>query len=399
MRDDYGKIIEISKHLQDNPESQSNALWIDKDTWTEETVPMRPWVAGGYLLRGSVTVISGAGAAGKSMLALGYAIALANGRRWGRFEPTAECKISIYNVEDDRDEQRRRISAALRQHDLRPAWTVGRIIRIGAVDTGTLFELDQVGIVETKAMEELRSHLEDFHPDVLIVDPLIEMHSAEENDNTALRMVVAQLRALAVRYAMAIVVLHHSRKGIPSPGDVDSVRGASAIGNAARIVLTVCVMTSEEATELNISDDIRWRFFRVDGAKSNYAPPREAEWYERVDYTLDNGEVVAAAVPWSAPGGRASPETAISLLAAIANGAGHKLPWSPRISEEARSISSVMHTMGITTKGDQKKALSLIFAGGVVTAAFREPGRSSSRAPLKGLRTQKGEPADVEWLE
>ena len=53
--------------------------------------------------------------------------------------------------------------------------------------------------------------------------------SSEENDNTALRAVIAKFRELAVKHNIAVVILHHTRKGgSASPGDPDIARGASA---------------------------------------------------------------------------------------------------------------------------------------------------------------------------
>ena len=42
-------------------------------------------------------------------------------------------------------------------------------------------------------------------------------------------------------------------------------------------------------------------YVRLDDAKQNYSAIGEARWFEKVVYTLDNGEAVAAAVPWTAP--------------------------------------------------------------------------------------------------
>lgn len=394
--DRTGRIIRLSDRRADDGAAE-NAIWIDQDGWDEQTLPVRPWIAGGYLLKGSVTVLSGAGSAGKSMLALGYAIALGKGELWGRFAPVEPCRVSVYNVEDDKLEQRRRLSAALRQHDLTPAWTANRIARIGPTDVGTLLEFDSAGLLETPAMNALREHLSTFKPKVLIVDPLVELHSAEENDNTSLRTIIAKFRALAIEFEMAIVILHHSRKGIPTPGDPDTLRGASSIVGAARIVLTVCVMSTDEALELGISATSRWRFFRVDGAKSNYAPPREAEWYERVDYTLDNGEIVAAAVPWQPKLVTASPELLMQAELLVGKGSAYG-PWSPKLGKDARSFANALRQLGVSDHKGQQTMLDQLFVHGVVVASFRRDRHSAREAP-QGLRTAAGEPSSVAWVD
>ena len=107
------------------------------------------------------------------------------------------------------------LSAALRQFNATP-WDIReRIVRVGPGGVGTLFEVDPDTrrIRETPAMQALRRLLHQHTPDVLIVDPLAELHTSEENDNGAMRAVAASFRALAVEFNMAVIIAHHTRKG------------------------------------------------------------------------------------------------------------------------------------------------------------------------------------------
>jgi hypothetical protein len=279
-------------------------IWTNAKAWSEADIPPRPWIAPGYLIRGAVTVLSGPGSAGKSSLVVGWSIALALAKRWNRFVPVAPMRVFNYNTEDDSTEQHRRMSATLRQFSAVPADLGDMVMRIGPNATGTLLRRDPISgrLAFTAAMRALETLIEEHRPDVLVLDPLVELHDAEENDNTALRAVMAKFRQLAIQYNLALVLIHHARKGSSqAAGDPDSLRGASSIVGAARVVLTVLTMDEEQAGKLGISTKDRARYFRVDGAKSNYAPLHEAEWFERIEYELDNGERVAAAVPWQPP--------------------------------------------------------------------------------------------------
>ena len=276
-------------------------IWIEAGEWSEKDIPVRPWIARGYLMRGAVTVVSGPGSAGKSSLMIGWCVALALGLDWHGFRPGKPHTVLTYNVEDDAHEQRRRLSATLRQFDRQPRDLGTRVVRIGPSATGTLLRRDPITgrLTFTKAMTALEEQIEQRKPDVVILDPMVELHDAEENDNMALRAVMAKFRAIAAQHNIAVVILHHSRKGASaSPGDPDTLRGASSIVGAARIVLTVMVMQEADAKALGVTETRRSSYFRVDGAKSNYAPLHEAEWFERIAYELDNGEETAAAVPW-----------------------------------------------------------------------------------------------------
>lgn len=371
----------------------SGDIWRLEDEWDEEGLMPRQWIARGYMMRGAVTILSGSGAAGKSMLSIGYAIALAHGIEWGKFHPLAPCRVALYNVEDDDDEQKRRLSAALRQHDLAPRDIAGRVLRCGPTGVGTLLDFDgatgQISPTATWAAAE--KMLDEFQPDVLFLDPLVELHTAGENDNTALRAIIAFFRGVAQARNIAIVIVHHARKGPQSPGDPDTLRGASAVVGAARVVLTCTVMSEEEAGTLNVPPDHRRSFFRVDGAKSNYAPLREAEWYERMEYDLANGDLVSAAVPWKAPTVALTTDLIETLLQGVEAGMGGT-PWSPKLSSDERSIKTLFERHSIATPKDQKKALDALMERGCSVGEFT----LAKNPHTRGLRTSMGQP-EVKW--
>lgn len=297
---------------KDRPEAESEqaafsepkrpALWIDAKSWSDADIPKRPWVVPMYLMRGSVSVLSGQGAGGKSSLVVAWTISLGTGEAIGDFAPPTPQVVINYNVEDDQHEQRRRYSAALAARKMTPDSLQGRVIRCGPSTIGTLFERDQAGRIQpTPAMEALERLCMETQADVLVCDPLAELHNAEENDNTAMRAVIAAFRSMADRLGIAILILHHDRKGTNAPGDMDRMRGASAITGAVRVMLTLSTMTVEDADKFGIDPEHRRRHFRIDGAKSNYAPPSGAEWWRLAAFPLANGEDVAACLPWEPP--------------------------------------------------------------------------------------------------
>jgi AAA domain len=244
-------------------------------------------------------------------------------------------------------------------------------------------------------MEELQRRIEKFRPDVLILDPLVEMHGAEENDNGALRMVVAQFRAMAVKYNMAVILLHHTRKGASaSPGDPDTSRGASSIVGAARVVLTVTTMGEDDAKAFGVPPDARRHYFRLDSAKSNYSPLDAEEWFEKVGYGLENGEQVAAAVPWTPPDDIVTQEKQVAIEIAVAKGSP-KGPWAKRLSDDSRSIKQLLLAHGVTTARGQKKVIDSLTASGFTVARFK----GHDRHPADGFRHPDGRPSNVEWLE
>ncbi len=371
-------------------------IWIDGGDWCESKIPERPWIAPSFLLRGSITMLSGAASASKSTLAVAWAISLALHRPFSGFRPVGPMRVAVYNCEDDQDEQRRRFSAALRQFGAEPASLAGRVVRLGPNNVGTLLEPDPDGrLIFTPAMTRLEQTIEDFRPDVLILDPLVELHGMEENDNTALRSVMARFRSLAQQYQMAVVLVHHARKGaaLAAPGDPDTLRGASAIVGAARVVLTVAGMTEDEAVAFGLPADARRNFFRVDGAKSNYSSLTEADWFERQVIRLDNGDYVAAPLPWTPPNDRVSLEQRNAIKAGIE--AGSPLgPWSAKLSDDQRSVRHLLEQHDVK-RSAQTKLLKVLRAEGYVAADYK----ASGRQVRQGLRSPDGAPHSANWCE
>ncbi len=96
-------------------------------------------------------------------------------------------------------------------------------------------------------------------------------------------------------------LMNRAEQLLNASGDMDRMRGASAITGAVRVMLTLTTMSIEEAEKFGIPADQRRRHFRIDGAKSNYAPAQDAEWWRLDGIEIANGETVAAALPWTPP--------------------------------------------------------------------------------------------------
>lgn len=375
--------------------SDPPALWIESQAWDEAAIPRRPWLAEGYLLRRSVTVAAGMGSAGKSSLMCAWSIALCLGMPFGRFKPVVAANVVIYNTEDDAAEQQRRLSAALRQFGRTSQDIAGKITRCGPTSIGTLLERDPVTglLMFTRAWQALDALLLERKPGLLILDPLVELHNLDENDNTALRQAFARLRDLAVKHGCAILVVHHARKG-GEAGDVDMIRGAGAIVGAARIAITIAPMSEENAAELGIGKAVRRGYFRVDTVKANYSTCADADWHQLLPYVLDNEEEVVAATPWIPSGGDGQrsrgvdPEVIAQVSAQAARGTGGG-PYSPRLSaDQPRSIALPMIQNGVTRLQDQKVLLNALFLSGWKVEEFRDNHRNARN----GLRSPEGLP-------
>lgn len=378
-------------------DQQSPPLTLRSGSWSERDIPPRDWIAKGYFLRRTVAVMIGAGGSSKSTLALGYAAGLAFGKSVHGMVPARPCRVMLYNVEDDMDEQERRLSAILTRMGKSPRDVAEKIVRVAPKGAGHLFYRDPTAgntLNGTPTLEALDQALDTFRPDVLFLDPFAELHTDDENSNVGMREVVAELRRMAVRHDLALVLVHHTSKGPKTPGDMDSARGASSVVSAARVVLTVSTMDESAAESFGISADSRRHYFRVDGAKSNYAELTEAEWFERQSYELENGDTVAVPVVWEPPSTAVNLETKAKIEAAVTTGSGAG-PWSPKLSSDTRSIKRLFDQHGIKANRAQKAALADLLDSGFRLQSFRN---SVNRRSAQGIRAPNGRPP-APWLD
>jgi hypothetical protein len=389
----------LSKRLPKQREAEpteaiQGELLVAEPADTEDAIPPRDYVVPGHIQRGVVTELIGPGSAGKSQLCIAWVVALALGHEFGDFRPTRAMRVLVFNVEDDIAEQQRRVAAALRLFGATKAGLGGRLLLVTPTRTGMLLSADPDtrALQHTTLMIELLEQVEALKPDLLILDPLVELHDAEENDNTLGRHVLAEFRVIARQHNIGLLLCHHVRKSNnPEPGNADAGRGASAVGAAVRKCFTIFPMSDAEAERWQIRQP--QFYFRLDGAKANHDRKNGTEWFERVVFTLDNGDAVAAASPWTPPAEAITDKVVGELIELVEEG-HHGKPFSPQIGSYDRSISVAMCRVGISARKAQRNALDAILAAGCTEAAWK----TSSRRPARGLRGPGGGPA-VHWMD
>jgi hypothetical protein len=400
----------------DNPDDDDGLADDDDDQGltrrvkrTTTGMQRRPWVAPKFLLRGAVTMVIGAPDTGKSTWLMGVAVALVLGQGQGSIRPahdTDKLRVLTLFAEEDEDEQVRREEAALKAKAAVLTDLDDRLDGLVVRSTATLFAVkgrDQK-LVPTAAWFALQALMEERPPDVLILDPLVELHGADENSNVLLKAVIAELRSLAQRSQCAVLIAHHTGKGDVVPGSLNMARGASAIGGAVRIALTLCMMTDAEAEDLEVMPDHRRDYIRMDFARNSQArPPQHAEWFKKENQTLDNGDDAPGLVPWSPPAPSLPSSNLLDQLTqAIATGYtgardGKLRPWSPQVRDnEARSIRVVLLRLGVNRVSEDATLKALEARGEVEVRSYTDP---ASKNPRQGYRvTQTGLP-QVTWLD
>lgn len=336
-------------------------------------VPARPWLYRRLLMRGDVTALAATGAAGKSLATLTLAVHLALGRDWAGFRLAGAGqpgRALIYNAEDGREEQARRLYAACLHMGVDPATVVPHISLVSGKALPKklrLVEMTREGPqVNAEAAWTLANVCYHQRIDLLVLDPVVKLHRGlNENDNGHMDVLMELLAEIAEKTGVAILVCHHT----PKPGaagtagyvgSTDAFRGATSITTAARVAFTLAGPTQEDVTRFNLTAKQRERLVRLDDAKMNLALKSDAPvWLEKHTVLLPNGDEVGALAPADMAGRIEGNRTTLadSLYAEMmARGVG-----SMALREAAAILQDMDPIYGKLTAGQVKARLERFF--------------------------------------
>jgi hypothetical protein len=221
--------------------------------------------------------------------------------------------------------------------------------------------------------------------DIVMIDPLIAVHTLPENDNAAASKI---MRTLANRIAKqsncAIDVAHHTRKpGKDGDGALtaDDVRGAGAIVSSTRSTRVLIPMTRDEANKFTVGPEDRLRFFKVEKGKANYAKRGALYWIELVERPIPNGDngtygdTITVCVKWTPPdaAARVTPAAAAGIRDEIGKGVWRR----DRLAKTTWAGNLIGLRLGfdMEQKGGRDRAadaLNYLIKTGVLATEYRE---------------------------
>ena len=273
--------------------------------------PPRGWLLGNVFARNFISSLFAEGGTGKTALRYAQLLSLASGNSLTGEHVFQRCRVLIVSLEDDANELRRRILAAMLHHQIKRSELQGWLfLAAPGAAAGKLMQLDTKGRIQRGTLADvLESVVINRRIDIVSLDPFVKAHSVDENSNSAIDDVAQVLSDLAAKHNIAVDIPHHTRKGSADPGNAERGRGASATKDASRLTYTLTTMSAEEAKTFGIAEEERRLFMRMDSAKVNIAPPMgKAKWFRLVSVPLGNatklyphGDEVQTVELWKPP--------------------------------------------------------------------------------------------------
>jgi RecA-family ATPase len=190
--------VEPAHRLANRPDDQR---WLVEGLWAEE----------------AVGIVGGEPKCCKSFLALDLAVSVAAGtpclRRFAVAEPG---RVLLYAAEDALHIVRRRLdgicaAAGVDLADL-------DLLVITAPSLRLDLDADRVGLEETVTR---------LKPRLLVLDPFVRLHRIDENVSGEVAPLLAYLRELQRRHGLAVLLVHHARKGAGNMRAGQALRGSS----------------------------------------------------------------------------------------------------------------------------------------------------------------------------
>lgn len=264
------------------------------------SVSRRQWVYGKTYVRKFCSITVAPGGLGKSTLVLTEAIAMATGRNLLGVEVKEKLRVVYFNAEDPLDELKLRVLAICQRFDIDQRELVGKLFLQSGRDNEIILATGDPGEVIEAAFNRIEGFVKFHGVDVVILDPLANMHESEE-DNRTYRKLGKRLSRMADTYHLACHLVHHTKKLGGMAATVEDSRGGSALIGAVRVARAINPMEPEDASKYGL--DTHVDHFRIDPAgKNNLARASDKpEWFVRQGVLLPNGEYVAAVLSWTPP--------------------------------------------------------------------------------------------------
>lgn len=165
-------------------------------------LPQKAWLVRELWSHLAVGFIGGQPKCGKTWLALDLAVSVASGTHClGRFPVEQPGTALAYLAEDSLPHVRQRLAGLCAQ----------RSLPLASLDLH-LIDAPSLRLDDSEDQSRLLQAITRIKPRLLVLDPLVRLHSLDENSAADVSSLLGWLRALSRTHQLAIVVVHHMSK-------------------------------------------------------------------------------------------------------------------------------------------------------------------------------------------
>lgn len=329
---------------------------IDPADWKDRPLPVREWYVPDVIPGCNVTLLSGDGGTGKSLLAYQIGIAGALGVETIGLAP-AEGRVLYLAAEDDEDELIRRGNDILTAlgHTFADLKGRMRVMPMAGEDAEMMFINSERLLQVSHVAEKVEEIVQEFQPALLILDTSADVFGGDEINRRQVRTFVSMLRRMAMKHRLAVLLLSHPSVAGMQTGT--GLSGSTAWNNSVRSRLYL--------TADNTDEDLRL----LKGLKSNYARKggeMKLRWHQGA-FVLDDGKPS----PGAALVNKLADKVFLKLLSAINRTGQHVSP--SRSPSYAPSIMAKRPDREGTNKKALEEAMHRALAAGTVVVVTEGP--------------------------
>jgi RecA-family ATPase len=241
--------------------------FIDITAWEGQPIPERQWAVLDRVPDGEVTLLSGEGAVGKSLILKQLAVATVTAKDWLGAIPEPGPVIYL-TAEEKIDELHYRLHHIVEHYGVRFADLDDLHIKSMKGEDTVLAHPNRNGIIQpTPLFERLFRAACTIKPRWVGLDPTANLFAGNENDRSHVQQFIALLTRIAVQAHTAVMLVSHpSLTGINTGSGLS---GSTAWHNSVRSRLYLKKAATEKGEEPD--PDLRV----LECMKNNYGPPAE----------------------------------------------------------------------------------------------------------------------------
>ena len=238
--------------------------------WLDTEPPPIDYLFENLLIKGIVGGIFAQGGTGKTYLIVCLMLSAALGlRSFSTFRPTRSMRVLGLLGEDPPGMIHRRVRSILGEFgDIDKAMLVDNL-RLYCGSPGPLMKLDGNNPSRADAFEWLKGEVEDFRPELVVIDPKSMFYGLDENSNDHCTQWVNTLKALTLNGA-TVLFSHHVTKALSGALELTGARGGSSLVDGSRFAANMRHLTEDDAKKYDIDEP--WRYVEFKVTKNSYVP-------------------------------------------------------------------------------------------------------------------------------